>query len=119
MLQHYWSLATVAALSVAFAVANILFELVINAVHWAIQPFYYQVAKEETQDKSDEIFAYVGTLNTTIILFFGLCTGLLGKELIWIFASSKYADAESIVTVLAISAIFQFLFFIPSRVFYL
>lgn len=119
MLQHYWSLATVAVFSVAFAVANILFELVINAVHWAIQPFYYQVAKEETQDKSDEIFAYVGTLNTTIILFFGLCTGLLGKELIWIFASSKYADAESIVTVLAISAIFQFLFFIPSRVFYL
>lgn len=119
IMQHYWSLSVVAVFSVAFSVANILFELVINAVHWAVQPFYYQVAKEESRDKSREIFAYVGLLNTTVILYFGLFSILLGEELIFIFASSKYAAAASVVTILAISAIFQFLFFVPSRVFYL
>lgn len=119
ILQHYWSLATVAVFSVAYVVATILFELVVNAIHTAIQPFYYQVAKEEAQETSSEVFAYVGTLNATIILFFALFAISFGKELILILASSKYAGAEPLITVLALSAVFQFLFFIPSRVFYL
>ena len=119
ILQHYSSLAAVAVFSVAFAVATILFELVVNAIHTAIQPFYYQVDKEEAPKKASEVFAYVGTLNATVILFFALLAILFGKELILILASSKYAGAGPLVTILAISAVFQFLFFIPSRVFYI
>ena len=119
ILQHYWSVAAVGLFAVAFAIANILFELVINAIHWAVQPFYYQVGKEESREKAGEIFAYVATINTAVILFVGLFAILLGKELILIFASAKYAAAETAVVILAVSAIFQFLYFIPSRVFYL
>jgi O-antigen/teichoic acid export membrane protein len=119
ILQHYWSVGAVAIFSVAFAIANILFELVISAIHWAVQPFYYQVGKEESREKAGEIFAYVATINMTVILFIGLFAILLGKELILIFASAKYAAAEAAIVILAVSAIFQFLYFIPSRVFYL
>jgi O-antigen/teichoic acid export membrane protein len=119
ILQHHWSLSVVALYSVAFSVATILFELIINAVHWAIQPFYYQIDKEESDDKAKEIFAYVGCLNTTVILFLGLLVLYYGPELLRIFASSKYSDAEPVIALMAFSAIFQFLFFIPSRAFYI
>lgn len=118
-LQHYWSVAAVAVFSVASAIANILFELLVNAIHWAVQPFYYQVGKEESQEKAGEIFAYIATINTALILLISLFTILMGSELILVFASEKYAAAEAAVVILAFSAIFQFVYFIPSRVFYL
>ena len=58
-------------------------------------------------------------INATVILFLGLFAIFLGRELLVIFASSKYTDAEPAIVILAISAIFQFLYFIPSRVLYL
>lgn len=119
LLEHYWSVALVGLYSVAFAVANILFELIITAVHWAVQPFYYQMDKEESEEKAKEIFSYVAMINTTVILFLGLFAIFLGRELLVIFASSKYADAEPAIVTLAVSAIFQYLYFIPSRVLYL
>ena len=120
ILQHYWSLSAVAMYAVAYSVASILFELIISAVHWAVEPFYYQVAKEESEKKAKEIFAYVATLNLTMILFFGLFANRFRKRnCCSIFASSKYADAEPIITILAMAAIFQFSFFIPGRGLYL
>jgi O-antigen/teichoic acid export membrane protein len=119
ILQYYVSLSLVAVYSVGYSVGSIFFELVIPGLHWAVDPFYYQTAKEESEGKAKEIFSYVAVYNVTVILFLALLTILMGKELLSFFAPSKYAGAEPLIVIIAISCIFQFLFFIPSRAFYL
>jgi O-antigen/teichoic acid export membrane protein len=116
IMQYYMSLSLVAIYSVGYAVGSITFELVITGLHWAILPFYYRTAKEETEEKAKEIFAYVSTYNAMIILFLSLFTIYMGNELLAIFASSKYEEAEAIIMIVAVSCIFQYMFFIPSRV---
>lgn len=115
VLQYYAPLAVVGIYSVGYSVGGILFELVISGVHWAVLPFYYRTVKEEPQEKAKEIFAYVAAYNLLLILFLALVTILLGKELLTIFASSKYAEAQSVIVIIAVASIFQFMFFIPSR----
>jgi O-antigen/teichoic acid export membrane protein len=119
VMQYYMSLSLVAIYSVGYAVGSIAFELIIIGFHWAVLPFYYRTAKEESEDKSKEIFTYVATYNTTIILYLALFTILMGKELLFLFASAKYAEAETVINIVAISCTFQYLFFIPSRGLYL
>ncbi len=115
ILQHYAPLSLVAIYSVGYSVGSILFEQVISGVHWAVQPFYYQMAKEEEESAAKRIFAYIAVYNTVLILAVALFTIFMGKELLTIFASSKYDEAQPLITIIAISSVFQFLFFIPSR----
>jgi O-antigen/teichoic acid export membrane protein len=119
ILQFYVPLAMVAVYSVGYSVGSILFEMIISGVHWAVQPFYYQTAIEESQERAREIFAYVAVYNATLILFLALFTILFGRNLLTVFASSKYALAEPIIVLIAIASVFQFLFFIPSQSLYL
>ncbi|RJQ54026.1 MAG: hypothetical protein C4530_17190 [Desulfobacteraceae bacterium] len=115
ILQYYHPLAIVAVYSVGFSVGHILFDVVVTGVHWAFLPFYYETAKRETEIEAKEIFAYVATYDFILISFLTLFTIFLGRILLLVFASSLYEGAEPIVTVIALSAFFQFLFFIPSR----
>ena len=115
ILQHYAPLSMVAIYSVGYSVGSILFEQVINGVHWAVQPFYYQMAKEEVESEAKRIFSYIAIYNTVLILAVALFTIFMGKEMLAIFASSKYEQAQPFITVIGISSIFQFLFYIPSR----
>lgn len=119
ILQSYVALAMVGIYAVGYAIGSILFELVISGIHWAILPFYYQTATDEDEQEAKKIFAYVTTYNFALILLLALATIMMGKELLLIFASSKYMSALPIVHIIAISSIMQFLFFIPSRSFYL
>ncbi|MCE5333803.1 MAG: oligosaccharide flippase family protein [Desulfobacteraceae bacterium] len=115
ILQVYAPISLVAIYSVGYSVGSILFEQVINGVHWAVQPFYYQMAKEEVESKAKEIFAYIAVYNTVLILAVALFTIFMGKELLTFFAGSKYNDSQPLILIIALSCVFQFLFFIPSR----
>jgi O-antigen/teichoic acid export membrane protein len=119
VLQYQVPLGLVGIYSVGYSVGSIVFELVVNGIHWAVLPFYYQTAEEESENKAKEIFAYVATCNTAVIFFLALFTILAGRELLGVFASAKYADAEGVVFLIAISCLFQYLFFIPSRGLYI
>ena len=98
---------------------SIVFELTMSGVHSAILPFYYQTAKEESPAQARRIFAYVAAYTLALILFLSLFTILMGKTLLLLFASAKYADAHPVVILIAVSCVFQFLFFIPSRGLYI
>lgn len=115
ILQHYAPLSLVAVYSVGYSVGSILFEQVINGVHWAVQPFYYQMAKEEVESEAKRIFSYIAVYNTVLILAVALFTVFMGKELLSVFAGSKYNDSHPLIIIIAVSCVFQFLFFIPSR----
>ncbi len=115
ILQHYVPLALVAVYSVGFSVGNIFFDMAVSGVHWAFLPFYYETAKEETESRAKEIFAYVATYDFVLISFIALFTILMGQILLLVFASSRYADAQPVVELIAYSSIFQYSFFIPSR----
>ena len=119
ILQYYVPLSLIGIYSVGYAVGSIIFELTMSGVHSAILPFYYQTAKEETQAQAKQIFAYVAAYTLVLILFLSLFTVLMGKTLLLLFASAKYGDAYPVVILIAVSCIFQFLFFIPSRGLYI
>ncbi len=119
ILQRYVALAMVGVYAVGYAIGSILFELVINGIHWAVLPFYYQTATDENEEEAKKIFAYVTTYNFALILLLALATIMMGKELLFIFGSSRYITALPIVHIIALSSVLQFLFFIPSRSFYL
>jgi O-antigen/teichoic acid export membrane protein len=118
VLQYYASLSLVGIYSVGYSVGGILFELVISGVQSAVLPFYYRTFKEEPEERAKEIFGYVATYNLLLVLFLALLTIFLGKELLVLFASSKYASAQSIVLIIAVASMFQYLFYIPSRSLY-
>ena len=119
ILQYYVPLSLIGIYSVGYAVGSIVFELTMSGVHSAILPFYYQTAKEEPPHRAKQIFAYVAAYTLVLILFLSLFTILMGKTLLILFASAKYADAYPVVVLIAVSCVFQFVFFIPSRGLYI
>ena len=119
ILQHFTSLSVVAIYSVGYSVSKMPFDLVGNAVHWAIVPFFYSTAKKESEARSKEIFSRVATYNVAVLAGLALATTLFGRELIEILASAKYAEAVAIVPIIVAASFLQELYYIPSKGIYL
>ncbi len=119
ILQHLVSLSVVAVYSVGYSVSKIPFDLVANAIHWAIVPFYFSTATRESEARSKAIFARVATYNVAVVAGLGLVTVLFGRELIVLLASAKYAEAEAVVPIITAASFLQALFYIPSKGIYL
>lgn len=119
ILQHLASLSVVAVYSVGYSVSKIPFDLVANAIHWAIVPFYFSTATRESEVRSKAIFSRVATYNVVVVAGLGLVTVLFGRELIVLLASAKYTEAEAIVPIIVAASFLQALFYIPSKGIYL
>ena len=119
ILQHFTSLAVVGIYSVGYAVSKMPFDLVGNAIHWAIVPFFYATAKHEPEARSKAALSQVATYNVTILAGLGLVTVMFGRELIEIFASARYGEAASVVPLIVSGAFLQASSYIPSKGIYL
>jgi O-antigen/teichoic acid export membrane protein len=119
ILQHLTSLSVVAIYSVGYSVSKMPFDLVANAIHWAIVPFFFATATKESEVRSKAIFSRVATYNVVVVAGLGLGTVLFGRELIEILASAKYAEAEAVVPIIVAASFLQALFYIPSKGIYL
>ena len=74
ILQHFATLSVVGVYSVGYAVGKMPFDLVANGIHWAIVPFFYATATQESDARSKRIFAEVATWNVVILAGLGLAT---------------------------------------------
>ena len=74
ILQRFTALSAVGIYSVGYAIGKMPFELVANGIHWAIVPFFYATATEESDARSKRIFAEVATWNVVVLAGLGLAT---------------------------------------------
>lgn len=119
ILQHFTSLSTVAVYSVGYSVAKMPFDLVGNGIHWAIVPFFYSTAKEETRNRATAVFARVATYNVLVLAVLGMGTVLFGRELILLLASTRYAEAERVLALVVAGSFLQACAHIPQKGIYL
>ena len=119
ILRHFTSLSTVAFYSVGCSVAKMPFDLVGSGIHWAIVPFFYATATEESQKRSTTLFARIATYNFLILVALGLATVMFAHEFITILASDRYAEAERVVPLVAAASLLECAFYIPSKGLYL
>jgi O-antigen/teichoic acid export membrane protein/protein-tyrosine-phosphatase len=115
ILQHFTSLAVVGIYSVGCAVGKIAFDLVGNAIHWAIVPFFYATVKREPEHRAKVILARMATYNVAVLAVLGMLTVLWAQELIAVLASSRYMDAVTIVPVIAAASLLQVLANVPAK----
>jgi O-antigen/teichoic acid export membrane protein len=95
------------------------FELIASATSAAILPFFYRTATEESEDASKSIFATVAAYDTALFAFLGLGTILFAREVILVFATAVYLDAEAVVPFVVWASIFRVLAQVPARGIYL
>ncbi len=102
ILRHFTSLSTVAFYSVGTSIAKMPFDLVGNGIHWAIVPFFYATATQESEKRSTTLFARIATYNVLILVALGLATIVFAHEFITILASARYAEAEQVVPLVVV-----------------
>jgi O-antigen/teichoic acid export membrane protein len=95
------------------------FELIASSVNSAILPFFYLTASTESKTDSARLFADVAVYNTALLGFLGLGTILFAREVILIFATPEYLEAEAVVMLVAWASVFQALANVPTRSIYL
>jgi O-antigen/teichoic acid export membrane protein len=114
ILQHFTSLTVVALYSVTCSVSKIAFDIVGNAVNWAVVPFVYATLKRDPEHRAKSILARLATYNVAVLVALGLATVLYARELIHVLASATYAEAASVVPLVAAASMVQLLNSIPS-----
>lgn len=119
ILQAYLPLSVVGIYSVGYMLGGTVFDLIASSVNSAILPFFYQTATQESERASQRIFADIAAYNAALLGFLGLGTILFAREVIVIFATSKFQEAETVVPLVAWASIFQALAHIPNRAIYL
>lgn len=119
ILQHFTSLSVVGIYSVGYAVGKMPFDLVGNGIHWAMVPFLYTTATQESDERSRQIFSKVATYNILILAALGVVTMLWSGDLILLLASSRYADADSVVPFVVCASFLEAASNIPSKGLYL
>src|SRR5262245_9959389 len=119
ILQHFVTLSVVGIYSVGYSVGKMPFDLVANGIHWAIVPFFYATATQESDERSKRIFAEVATWNVVILAGLGLVTVVFAADLIDLLASSKFAGARAVVPFAVAAAFLEALYYIPSKGIYL
>lgn len=115
LLQHFTSLAVVGLYSVACSVSKIAFDVIANAVTWAVVPFVYSTFTREPEHRAKAILARLATYNVAVLVTLGLATVLYARELILILASARYADAATVVPLVAAASMMQVIWYIPAR----
>ena len=119
ILPLYIPLSAVGLYSVGYSLGSMPFELFASATSAAILPFFYRTATEESEDTSKAIFATVAAYNAALFGFLGLGTVLLAREVIVVFATVAYLEAERIVPFVVWASIFRVLAQVPARGVYL
>jgi O-antigen/teichoic acid export membrane protein len=119
ILQRFASLAAVGIYSVGSSVSKMGFDLVANGIHWALVPFFYSTATEESDGRSRRLFARIATYNLLILVALGLGTLVFGRDLIHLLASAKYAEAERVMPLIVAASVLEASFYIPSKGLYL
>lgn len=119
ILQAYLPLSVVGLYSVGYMLGGTVFDLIASSVNSAILPFFYRTSAEESEQKSRRIFADVAAYNAALLAFLGLGTILFAREIIVIFTTSTYQEAETVVPLVAWASMFQALAHIPNRAIYL
>ncbi len=119
VLQAFVPLAQVGVYSIGYMLGATAFDVVASSVNSAILPFVYRTAIEESEISSKKIFADVAAWNAALLGLLGLGTVLFSHEIILIFATARFLEAESIVPLIAWASIFQALANVPNRGIYL
>jgi O-antigen/teichoic acid export membrane protein len=119
ILRHFTSLSTVALYSVGTSISKMPFDLVGNGIHWAIVPFFYATATQESDKRSKSLFARIATYNALILVALGLATIMFARDLIAILASERYAEAGQVVPLIVVASVLESAFYIPSKGLYL
>ena len=119
ILQRFTSLAVVGIYSVGVAVGKAPFDLVGNGIHWAIVPFFYATATQQSEQRSNAMLARVATYNVVVLAGLGLATVLFGRDLIELLASARFLDAASVLPVIVAGAFVRALSYIPIKGIYL
>ena len=119
ILQRFTTLSVVGLYSVGCTIGKTPFDLVANGIHWAIVPFFYATATEESDERSKRIFAEVATWNVVILAGLGLVTVAFAADLIEVLASSKFSAAQAVIPFVVVASFLEALFYIPSKGIYL
>jgi O-antigen/teichoic acid export membrane protein len=119
ILQHFATLSAVGIYSVGYSIGKMPFELVANGIHWAIVPFFYATATEESDARSKQIFAEVATWNVVVLAGLGLATVVFAGDLLAMLATSKFAAARAVIPLVVVASFLEALFYIPSKGIYL
>jgi O-antigen/teichoic acid export membrane protein len=119
VLQAYVPLAQVGVYSVGYMLGATAFDVVASSVNSAILPFFYRTAMERSERASKELFADLAAWNAAVLGLLGLGTLLFAREIIVIFATARFLEAEAIVPLIAWASIFQALANVPNRGIYL
>ena len=78
ILQRFTSLAVVGIYSVGVSVSKAPFDLVGNGIHWALVPFFYATATQDSEQRAKAMLARVATYNVVVLAGLGLATVLFG-----------------------------------------
>lgn len=100
ILQRLTSLSMVGIYSVGYAVAKAPFDLIGNALNWAIVPVFFATATRDSEERSKAFFARLANYHIMILAGLGVGTVLFGPELIVLLASARYAEADRIIPVI-------------------
>ena len=119
ILQAYLPLRVVGLYSLGYMLGGTAFELIASSVNSAILPFFYLTATNESKTHSARLFADIAVYNTALLGFLGLGTILFAREVILVFATPEYMEAEAVVLLVAWASIFQALANVPNRAIYL
>jgi O-antigen/teichoic acid export membrane protein len=119
ILQRFTALSVVGLYSVGSTIGKTPFDLVANGIHWAIVPFFYSTATQESDERSRRIFAEVATWNVAILAALGLGTIVFASDLIAVLASSSFAAAGAVIPLIVAASFLESLFYIPSKGIYL
>ena len=119
ILQHLTTLSVVGVYSVGAAIGKMPFDLIANGIHWAIVPFFYATATQESDERSKQILAEVATWNLVILAGIGVAMIVFAADLIALLASSEFAGARAVVPLVVTASFLEALFQIPSQGIYL
>jgi O-antigen/teichoic acid export membrane protein len=101
-IEKYTTLSDLGIYNLAQQYTSIML-LVISAINLAWIPIFYEEAKKEI---GKEPFVQFGSLFLTGVITMALGLSLFSKEVLFLFASSKYEGAYSVVPLIALAYVF-------------
>ena len=117
-LLHFASVSAAGIYSISYSL-GLLLSLLGRSIENAWTPFFYAVARDESEKEAQRIFSYAATYYTLFIVSLGLALAIFARELFHILAPAKYLAGLSIVPWIILGSIFEALYDIPSRGIYL
>jgi O-antigen/teichoic acid export membrane protein len=113
ILRFLTSLETVAVYSVGYAIGRILI-MVSQAINQAWTPFFFQTVKED-RPNAKEVFSYTATYFTLVISTFAVIVIVFARQAVLFFGGPDYIEATQVTPLVALGAVAQGMFYVPSR----